>query len=149
MRLIVDSHCHAAAFWHEPYETLLHAMDLNGVEHGIIMNMHGFGDVNNAYQQEAVRRHPDRLSSCVCVDEHAPDAPQTLERLAEAGACGVRILAALVQAVLGVPAGIAVQVPPVVLPVGAVLGVDLGLIAVSAHAEPAGVAVPVLPRMVP
>src|SRR5262249_2453719 len=79
-------------FWHEPVEALLAAMDKSGVERAILMNMHGFADTNNAYQQDCVRRYPDRLANCVCVDEHRPDAPQALERLVEGGACAVRML---------------------------------------------------------
>jgi hypothetical protein len=58
-------------------------------------------------------------------------------------------LAALVKAVPDVPNGIAVQAPPVVLPVGAVLGVDLGPVGPRGHAEPTGVAVPALPSVGP
>jgi hypothetical protein len=61
--------------------------------------------------------------------------------------CVVLPCAALEQAVAGVPVGIAFEVPPVVLPVGAVLGVDLPV--ARDHGEPAGVAVPVLPSVGP
>ncbi len=62
--------------------------------------------------------------------------------------CAVLLLAiALEQAVGGVPVGIAVQAPPVALPVGAVLGVVLGPVGPREHAEPAGVAVPALPSV--
>jgi hypothetical protein len=69
-----------------------------------------------------------------------------------AGAVGVHVClvlqpAALEQAVLGVPMGVAAQAPPVALPVGAMLGAFLEPIDPRDHAEPAGVAVPVLPSV--
>ncbi len=63
--------------------------------------------------------------------------------------CELLHLAALPQAVAGVPVGIAAKVPPVELPLGAVLGVFLGPVVPREHAEPAGVAVPVLPSVGP
>jgi hypothetical protein len=63
--------------------------------------------------------------------------------------CAVLQVAALEQTVLGGPVGPAVQAPPVVLPVGAVLGVFLGPVAVRGHAEPAGEAALVLPSVGP
>ncbi len=54
--------------------------------------------------------------------------------------CVLILLAALEQAVDGVPVGMADQVPPVALPVGAVHGVFLGPVGPREHAEPAGVA---------
>jgi hypothetical protein len=45
--------------------------------------------------------------------------------------------------------GIAVQAPPVVLPVGAGLGVGLVPVGPRGHAEPAGVAVPARPSVGP
>ena len=55
------------------------------------------------------------------------------------------MLAALVQAVVGVPVGPAVQVAPIALPVGAVLGVALERAGPRGHGgEPAGIAVLVL-----
>jgi hypothetical protein len=64
-------------------------------------------------------------------------------------ACGLLPLAAaLEQDVEGVPVGRAAQEPPVALPVGAVLGVDLGpVVGPREHAEPAGVAVLALPSV--
>ncbi len=56
------------------------------------------------------------------------------------------LLAALVLAVVGA-VGIVGQVPPVALPVGAVLGVGLGPAGVREHAEPARVAVLALPSV--
>jgi hypothetical protein len=64
-------------------------------------------------------------------------------------ACAVLLLAALVQAVVGVPVGRAVHTPPVELPVGAVLGVDLVPVVRRGHGEPAGVALLVLSSVGP
>jgi L-fuconolactonase len=85
----VDSHCHASLQWYEPIETLLHEMDRNDVDQAVLIQINGQYD--NSYQQECVRRYPERLVSVVLVDFRQPDAPATLERLAEAGASGVRL----------------------------------------------------------
>jgi L-fuconolactonase len=85
----VDSHCHASLHWYEPIETLLFEMDRNEVDQAVLIQINGQYD--NSYQQECVRRYPERLASVVLVDPQQPDAPATLERLAEAGACGVRL----------------------------------------------------------
>jgi hypothetical protein len=62
-------------------------------------------------------------------------------------ACVGLVFASLVQAVVGAPGGMAVHVPPVELPVRAVLSVFLGPAGPREHAEPEGVAVPVLPSV--
>ena len=87
--VIVDTHCHVSPAWYEPAESLLHQMDANGVEHAILVQMHG--QTSNEYQFECVHRFPDRLASVVLVDSESPDAVGQLERLAERGACGVRL----------------------------------------------------------
>jgi hypothetical protein len=61
--------------------------------------------------------------------------------------CFVLRLAALVQELGGVPDGRAAQAPPVVLPVGPVLGVGVEHVGARGHAEPAGVAVLALPSV--
>lgn len=86
---IVDSHCHASPNWYEPVEVLLFQMDRNAVDHAILIQMQG--QTNNAYQFECIRRFPGRFASVVIVDPNRPDAPETLARLAEEGASGVRI----------------------------------------------------------
>ena len=86
---IVDSHCHVAADWFEPVESLLFQMDRYGVEHAILVQDSAQSD--NTYQAACVRRHPDRLTSVVVVDVARPDAVETLERLAGEGAVGVRL----------------------------------------------------------
>lgn len=85
---IVDSHCHVSPTWYEPVEVLLHQMDRNDVDHAILIQM--MGQTNNAYQTECVRKYPGRFASVVIVDASRPDAVQTLERLANEGASGVR-----------------------------------------------------------
>ncbi len=86
---IVDSHCHVSPIWYEPVETLLHQMDRAGVEKAILIQMMGQSD--NSYQAECLRRFPGRFASVVIVDANRPDAIQTLGRLAEEGASGVRL----------------------------------------------------------
>src|SRR3979411_2744451 len=83
----VDSHCHASLHWYEPIETLLFEMDRNEVDQAVLIQI--MGQYDNTYQQECVRRYPQRLVSVVLVDPLLPDAPATLERLAEDGAPGV------------------------------------------------------------
>ena len=87
--LIVDTHCHASPVWYEPVEALLHQMDRNGVERAILVQIRGQTD--NEYQFECVGRYPDRLASVVVVDTDRTDAADELERLAERGACGLRL----------------------------------------------------------
>jgi L-fuconolactonase len=87
--VVVDSHCHASQDWYEPIETLLFEMDRYGVDQAVLIQI--IGQYDNSYQSECVRRYPGRLASVVLVDWQEPDAPQALERLAEAGASGVRL----------------------------------------------------------
>jgi L-fuconolactonase len=91
--VLVDSHCHASLAWYAPVESLLHEMDSNGVERAILIQI--VREYDNTYQQECVRRFPDRLASVVHLDGTRPDALVVLERLAAAGATGVRLGAAL------------------------------------------------------
>ncbi len=86
---IVDSHCHVSASWYEPVETLLFQMERNDVGHAILIQM--FGQYDNAYQMECLRRFPGRFASVVLVDTDRPDAPDTLAHLAARGASGVRL----------------------------------------------------------
>src|SRR3979490_1543136 len=85
----VDTHCHASLHWYEPIETLLFEMDRNDVDQAVLIQI--MGQYDNSYQHACVQRYPDRLVSVVLVDPRQPDAPTTLERLAEAGAGGVRL----------------------------------------------------------
>lgn len=86
---IVDSHCHVSAVWFEPVDTLLYHMDRNGVEQAVLVQM--IGQPDNSYQTDCMRRFPDRFVSVGLVDVDAPDAVLAVERLAEAGATGIRL----------------------------------------------------------
>jgi L-fuconolactonase len=88
---IVDSHCHAALGWFEPVEALLEQMDRNGVEHAILIQMRG--QTNNDYLFECARHHPDRFSVIVGLEASQSTATDTLARLVDSGACGVRLAA--------------------------------------------------------
>ncbi|HEX5502959.1 MAG TPA: amidohydrolase family protein [Thermomicrobiales bacterium] len=90
--VVIDSHCHASPVWYEPVESLLAEMERNGVDHAVLIQMQGQFD--NEYQFECVRRYPGRFASVVVVDVARPDAPETLARLAEHGAGGLRLKAA-------------------------------------------------------
>ncbi|WP_321840159.1 amidohydrolase family protein [Paraburkholderia bannensis] len=87
--MIVDSHAHVSPCWYEPVETLLHHMDRHGVETAVLTQM--IGQVDNGYQQDCVSRYGERFLSVVWVDAQAPEAGATVERLAYAGAAGVRL----------------------------------------------------------
>lgn len=89
--VIIDSHCHVSECWFEPAETLLYQMDRNGVERAVLIQM--MGQTDNQYTFECARRFPGRFAVVVLVDTEKPDACQTLERLAEQGASGVRFYA--------------------------------------------------------
>ena len=86
---VVDSHCHASLVWFQPVETLLHEMDRNQVDQAVLIQM--MGQTDNTYQQECVRRYPDRLASVVLVDHTRVDAADDLARWVDAGASGVRL----------------------------------------------------------
>ncbi len=88
---IVDAHCHVSQYWYEPVEVLLAQMERNGVGHAVLVQMQG--QFNNDYQSECLRRFPGRFASVVLVDAAAADAPETLGRLVDDGASGVRLSA--------------------------------------------------------
>ena len=88
---IVDSHCHAGLNWFEPIELLLHQMNANGVNHGVLIQHRGTYD--NQYLFECAAQHPGRFAVVGLVDVTQPDAPQALADLAEKGAIGVRFMA--------------------------------------------------------
>jgi len=89
--MIVDSHCHVSLSWYEPVETLLFQMERYGVSHAVLVQMQG--QTNNEYQFECARRYPGLFAPVVVVDTDQPDAAETLRRLAERGASGVRLRA--------------------------------------------------------
>lgn len=86
---IVDAHCHVSESWYEPVESLLDQMERHGVAHAVLVQMQG--QFANEYQFDCARRYPGRFSPVVLVDTARDDAPQALERLAAAGASGVRL----------------------------------------------------------
>ena len=85
----IDTHCHVSPSWYEPVELLLTQMERNEVAGAVLIQMQGQFD--NSYQFDCVRRFPGRFAPVVALDTDAPDAPQTLERLAGEGASGVRL----------------------------------------------------------
>lgn len=87
--MLIDSHAHVSPVWYEPVETLLDQMARHGVTRAVLMQM--IGQVDNRYQMECVHAYPGRFASVVWIDPAAPDALQTLARLAAAGAAGVRL----------------------------------------------------------
>ena len=89
---IVDAHCHVSESWYEPVEVLLAQMERKGVSHAILIQMQG--QFNNAYQADCLRRYPGRFASVVVVDPAPPDVPETLGRLVDDGATGLRLNAA-------------------------------------------------------
>jgi L-fuconolactonase len=86
---IVDSHCHVAAIWYEPVETLLFQMDRTGVGLGVLIQI--LGQYDNSYQQDCCSRFSNRFTSVVGLDTQSADAPQQLVRLSDQGATGVRL----------------------------------------------------------
>lgn len=87
--MIVDSHAHVSPHWYEPVETLLNQMNEHGVDMAILTQM--IGQTDSRYQQDCVKRYPDRLSSVAWVDVEAPDVAMTVEKLAREGVSGIRL----------------------------------------------------------
>ncbi len=85
---IIDTHCHVSLGWYEPVESLLAQMARNGVDGAVLIQIQG--QFNNDYQFACARQYPGKFAPVVLIDTDAPDAVQTLERLAEQGASGVR-----------------------------------------------------------
>jgi len=86
---IIDTHCHTSLYWYEGVEGLLHQMDRNEVAQAVLIQR--MGEYDNSYQAQCVKQYPDRLVSVVLVDAMREDAPDALEREAEAGAIGLRL----------------------------------------------------------
>jgi len=84
-----------AAWFHEvpaSAEQLLDLMDEAGVAAALLVQGVGAYSYDNAYATDAARAHRLRLSSVVCVDPTADEAPATLRRwVHEHGARGVRL----------------------------------------------------------
>ena len=86
--MFVDSHCHVSPSWYEPLETLLFQMDSHDIAQAVLIQM--LGQFDNDYQQQCVKRFPDRLASVVGIDVTREDAAEVLRQLADQGASGVR-----------------------------------------------------------
>ncbi len=91
--VVVDTHCHASAYWFEPAEILLDEMLRNEVDKAVLTQF--FGVYDNSYLVESMRRFPGRFSVVALVDVQRPDAGDRLEELAEAGVEGVRFNAGM------------------------------------------------------
>lgn len=87
--MLIDSHAHVSPIWYEPVETLLGQMARHGVERAVLTQM--IGQVDNSYQFACVQAHRGCFANVVWVDPAAPDAPETVARLAAQGAAGVRL----------------------------------------------------------
>lgn len=87
---IIDTHCHASPSWFEPVEVLLYQMERNGVDHSLLIQ-HG-GMFDNDYLLSCAEEHPDRVSPVVLIDLEEETPVETLEDLADRGACGIRII---------------------------------------------------------
>ncbi|MBI2858990.1 MAG: amidohydrolase family protein [Chloroflexi bacterium] len=87
--IIVDTHCHASPYWHEPVESLLFHMNMNRVDKATLIQY--LGQYDNQYMLECERRFPGRFCTVVIVDTDLPDAPATLKRWLKAGAQGIRL----------------------------------------------------------
>jgi L-fuconolactonase len=86
---MVDSQCHVSPIWYEPVESLLEQMLRNEVEQAVLVQM--LGQVDNSYQQSCLKRYPGRFASVVLIDLEASGCLSQLQRLAEAGATGLRL----------------------------------------------------------
>src|SRR5262245_22246406 len=86
--VLVDGHCHTSTRWFEPIESVLSQMEQNGVQHAVLTQ--DASELDNSYFFECARRYPGRFAVVVTVDASRPDADETLRRLADQGASGVR-----------------------------------------------------------
>ena len=86
---IVDSHCHAGESWFEPVEALVHQMDDNSVEKGVLIQHMGVFD--NSYLLDCAKRFPGRFTVVALVDASRPDASDMLGQLVEEGVKGIRL----------------------------------------------------------
>lgn len=87
--MIVDTHCHASHNWFEPVETLVHVMDMDEVDHALLLQHRG--TYNADYLFECCERFPGRLRAAVQIDPGGDDQVGTLAYEAERGAAGVRL----------------------------------------------------------
>ena len=86
--MIVDTHCHVSSRWYEPVESLLSAMDRNGVDRAVMIQPLGSTDYGDMLA--AARRHADRLRFVATVDPTRPDWADAVTHASGEGACGLR-----------------------------------------------------------
>lgn len=86
---IIDTHCHAGRNWFEPVETLIYQMNINNVDHAVLIQ-HG-GTYDNRYLFECGERFPGRFKIVAMLDPDDSDKLGTLSNLAELGAAGIRL----------------------------------------------------------
>src|SRR5689334_24174192 len=87
--LVIDAHCHTAAIWSEPVETLLYQMEANGVSHAVLVQLNG--NYDNSYLIDCNRRYPGRFKAVVILDPQDTARTKTLEDLRKQGAGGIRL----------------------------------------------------------
>ena len=87
--LIIDAHCHTAANWGEPVETLIYQMGLHGVSHIVLVQHNGRCD--NSYLIECTKRYPGKFKAVVILDPEDKSRTKTLENLHKQGAAGIRL----------------------------------------------------------
>jgi L-fuconolactonase len=87
--MIVDTHCHVAANWYEPVETLLQQMERSAVAQAVLIQL--IGQFHNDYLLECCRLYPTRFAAVVGIDVGSPQAAQELRKLVNQGARGVRL----------------------------------------------------------
>ena len=80
--MIIDTHAHAGVNWFEPVETILHPDECQrGPEDGPDSATPGITTTGTCWK--CVRRFPNRFGAVIWVDVDDPNAPDTLERLAQ------------------------------------------------------------------
>jgi L-fuconolactonase len=87
--MITDSHCHVAANWYEPVESLLAQMDRAAVERAVLVQL--LGRYDNEYLRDCHDRYPDRFDFVGAVDPAQPEAIAVVSKLADQGAAGIRL----------------------------------------------------------
>ena len=86
--LIIDCHVHVGLNWFSPVETVLTEMDMNGVQHALLIQHNGFYD--HTYLFECKKRFPGRFEVVVDVDPESPRPEAQLDEYKRMGAVGVR-----------------------------------------------------------
>ena len=87
--MIVDTHVHTDAAWHEPIEVLNFQMDRNGVSHAILVQR--TANYDNEYLLECLTRYGDRFKAVGCIDPHDYYRVKKLEDFHKRGGSGIRM----------------------------------------------------------